>query len=463
MNLKLETEFSKAPILEEVDALKNQIDGMRPLSPEIEGRVMQKLKLEWNYNSNAIEGNKLSYGETTALLMHGITAKGKPLKDHLDIRGHNKALEYLDTIIKDDRDFTEADVRGLHEVILGESYDSPAQTAEGLPTSKHIQIGKYKSMPNHVQTITGAIHYYATPEETPAKMTDLMNWYEATKEAGIHPVITAALFHHRFVAIHPFDDGNGRMARILMNLILMKNGYPPVVIKTDNKESYYALLSQADAGEDLPFIEHIVERLVSSMGLYIKASNGGDIDEDEDIDKEIALLKMQLNGGVSLKEKKSHSIVNNMFFEMLIPLSFNIADKLKSFQDYFFETKDWLHFTFMEKIQDVHLVSRFIRLQEDNLPQYEHVFNNLAKDMKLIGLEFEFNGYKNPLNSFNLNISFQIDFGEFYYKVIFDKKVLISKLYHERFLAEDQNVILKKVIDNLKFQINENQKSPESN
>jgi Fic family protein len=92
MNFKLEQEFSEADILQRVDELKKQIDALRPLPPDVEGRVMQKLRLDWNYHSNAIEGNRLSYGETIAFLMEGITAKGKPLKDHLDIRGHNEAI-----------------------------------------------------------------------------------------------------------------------------------------------------------------------------------------------------------------------------------------------------------------------------------------------------------------------------------------------------------------------------------
>ena len=99
MDFKLEIEFSNADILKEVDALKKQIDDTRPLPKDIEDRVMQKLRLEWNYHSNAIEGNKLNYGETTALLTHGITAKGKPLKDHLDIQGHNDANNFLQSII----------------------------------------------------------------------------------------------------------------------------------------------------------------------------------------------------------------------------------------------------------------------------------------------------------------------------------------------------------------------------
>src|ERR1700744_1311739 len=145
MDFRLETEFSKTGIIQEVDALKKQVDELRPLPEDVEGRVMQKLRLEWNYNSNAIEGNKLNYGETTALLMHGITAKGKPLKDHLDIQGHNDAINFLQSIIKEDRQFTETDIRQLHEITLVETYTVKAQTDDGKSTTKQIKLGVYKT------------------------------------------------------------------------------------------------------------------------------------------------------------------------------------------------------------------------------------------------------------------------------------------------------------------------------
>lgn len=130
MNFKLEQEFSKANIIGQVDDLRKQIDEMRPLAADLEGKVMQKLRLDWNYHSNAIEGNRLSYGETIAFLMEGITAKGKSLKDHLDIRGHNEAISFLLSIVKDTRPMTESDIRALHKMILVEEYDVKAQTAE---------------------------------------------------------------------------------------------------------------------------------------------------------------------------------------------------------------------------------------------------------------------------------------------------------------------------------------------
>jgi Fic family protein len=270
MNLKLETEFSKAEILKEVDALKKQIDDMRPLPADVESRIMQNLRLGWNLHSNAIEGNELSYNEVKAFLTEGIVAEGKPLKDHLEIQGHDEAINFLLSIAKETRPMNEADIRSLHKMILVEPYDIKAQTADGLPTTKRITLGEYKTIPNHVKTTTGEIHYYSTPEETPAKMQELMGWYaETSANSGIHPVIIAALFHHKFVSIHPFDDGNGRLSRILMNLILMQKGFPPVVINLNDSQNYYSLLSMADNGDCWPFVEYISDCLKDSLQMFL--------------------------------------------------------------------------------------------------------------------------------------------------------------------------------------------------
>ncbi len=118
--MKLEKELSKIPIVREIDALKQQVDELRPFSQEIQNRIMQKFRLDWNYHSNAIEGNPYSYGETVAFIMHGITAKGKKLKDHLDIKGHDETVIALLDLIKGERNFTETDIRSLHEMILKE-------------------------------------------------------------------------------------------------------------------------------------------------------------------------------------------------------------------------------------------------------------------------------------------------------------------------------------------------------
>jgi Fic family protein len=178
-------------------------------------------------------------------------------------------------VVKDDRDLTETEIRELHKMILVEPYQSPAITFDGQKTSKTILIGEYKKQPNHVKTPTGEIHYYATPEDVPILMSQLVAWYnEARRNEKIHPSVLAAFFHHRFVAIHPFDDGNGRIARILMNLILMQKNYPPAVVKLKERTDYYAALGQADKNEYVPLMEFIVEEVSSSLNIYLKAARG---------------------------------------------------------------------------------------------------------------------------------------------------------------------------------------------
>jgi Fic family protein len=232
--------------LNKAASLKKELDKLRPLNGEAEARIMQKFRLDWNYHSNNLEGNSLTYGETKALILFGVTAQGKPLKDHFEITGHNEAINWVLEIVKDETPLNEKFIRELHVLLLKETSYKEAKTPSGKPTHRKIEAGKYKTQANHVITVTGETFYFATPEETPAKMQELIQWFREEKEKpDINPIILASLFHYRFIRIHPFDDGNGRVARILMNFILMQFGYPPVIIKTDDKENYYAVLRLA--------------------------------------------------------------------------------------------------------------------------------------------------------------------------------------------------------------------------
>jgi len=189
--------------LRKATELKTELDGFRPLTPEVEKRIMQKFRLDWNYHSSHIEGNLLTFGETKALLLFGTTAQAKPLKDHLEMKGHNEAILNLEEVIQQKRPLTENFIRELHELILHEPYEVNAITPDGKPTRRTISIGQYKIVPNHVLTKTGEIFYFATPEETPAKMYELLQWYNDNKDnVAIHPVLFATEFHYRFICIH---------------------------------------------------------------------------------------------------------------------------------------------------------------------------------------------------------------------------------------------------------------------
>ncbi|MDD4604136.1 MAG: Fic family protein [Bacteroidales bacterium] len=198
-------------------------------------------------------------------------------------------------------------------------------------------MGQYKTSPNSVRLRNGEIHEYASPEETPALMNDLLNWYNDNKEI-LHPVQLAAEFHYKIVCIHPFDDGNGRVARLIMNYILLKNNYPPVIIKSDEKESYLTHLQKADTGDITSLIEYIERQSIWSLELSIKAANGGDIDELGDIEKEIELLKKDKLTKTKIYKtpKVTYELINHINDDLWTPIS----KVLNKFDDFFAESSN---------------------------------------------------------------------------------------------------------------------------
>ena len=281
--------------LEVIDRLKEELDSLRPLAPEVLAQVEQKLRLEWNYNSNAIEGNTLTLRETRSLILHGLTAHGKPFRDHVDIEGHDNAVQAVEAAVRDAEQLNQVFIRNLHRILLKEPYPKTAETPDGRSVQRTISVGDYKTTPNNVRTSTGETYYFTPPEQVAPAMSDLIDWYRAKEREGEHPIIVAATFHYRFVRIHPFDDGNGRMARLLMNMILIKHGYTVAMIPKDGRGEYLDNLERVDRTEDLTeFINYIARCCESSLDLHLSAARGIPIDDIEDIDKEIALFKRSL-------------------------------------------------------------------------------------------------------------------------------------------------------------------------
>ena len=282
-------------ILETIDRLKQELDALRPLPQEVIARVEQKLRIESNYHSNAIEGNSLTLGETRSLILHGLTARGKPMRDHLDIKGHDEAVKAIEHAVKEEHGLTEVFIRNLHRVLLKEPYEVAAVTPAGQRASRLISIAAYKTTPNNVITSTGETYYFTPPEQVKQEMGDLIDWYRAQAAKREHPVIIAAIFHYRFVRIHPFDDGNGRMARLLMNLILIKHGYTVAIVQRDTRDRYLQELEQADQTEDpAQFIDYIASCCEYPLTLFLKAARDESIEDPEDIDREIALFKRSI-------------------------------------------------------------------------------------------------------------------------------------------------------------------------
>ncbi len=267
--------------MQDLDAQKATLDALRPIPEDRLQRIMQKLRLEWNYHSNAIEGNSLTMGETRVFIYFGLTAGGKPLRDHLEMKGHNEALKKLEQIAQGGLKITENLIRDFHRMIVVGPGDGRAE----------INPGEWKTLPNYLYTQTGERLDFEPPEAAPRLMNELINWTNNClypdelnrhnrKSYELHPLEIACLFHLRFIRIHPFGDGNGRIARIFLNLVLMLKGYMPVIFRLEDKRDYFLALDQSTENNYRPLALFTGRALRSSMETAIRGAMGESLEEE---------------------------------------------------------------------------------------------------------------------------------------------------------------------------------------
>lgn len=221
---------------------------LKPERDAVKARLAQKFSLEFNYNSNHIEGNTLTYGQTEILLLFGRVVGDARMSDLEEMKAHNVGLKMVLAEAKTDNPLTETFIRQTHKILLREDYEVYRNLPGGVTTSYTVHAGCYKTRPNSVITPSGERFEYASPEETPLLMADLVKWYQEEEAKGeLNPLELAALFHYRYIRIHPFEDGNGRIARLMMNFILARHDYPLIVVPTKTKRLYLDALGKADA------------------------------------------------------------------------------------------------------------------------------------------------------------------------------------------------------------------------
>ena len=238
-----------AVLFAEVDALKAELDKHRPLTQGELQRLREEFLIEYTYNSNAIEGNTLTLQET-ALVLEGVTIDKKPLKDHLEAVGHRDAFLYVQDLVKNNVPFSESIIKQIHTLIL---MDRPEDR------------GVYRRIPVRIM---GAYHVPPDPILVPEQMENLVAEFSINKK--MHPIERAALFHLKFEGIHPFVDGNGRTGRLILNLMLMQAGYPPVNVKYSDRKRYYEAFDSYYRDSDKSiFIYLIGELLKEQLSIYV--------------------------------------------------------------------------------------------------------------------------------------------------------------------------------------------------
>lgn len=221
---------------------------IQPLSERDRNRLSRRFTVDFNYNSNHIEGNTLTYGQTELLLLFGKVIGEAEVHDVLEMTASNVGLKMMsEEAAMKEMPLSQHFIRMLHKTLLREDYTIYRDLPGGQQTSYVIHAGQYKTRPNSVITRYGDRFDYASPDETPSLMTDLVDWYnEEEKHGKLSPIELAALFHYRYIRIHPFEDGNGRIARLMVNFILSRHDYPMIVVRSRKKQEYLDALHQAD-------------------------------------------------------------------------------------------------------------------------------------------------------------------------------------------------------------------------
>ncbi|KMY49777.1 Fic family protein [Peribacillus loiseleuriae] len=240
-------------MFEQINRKKESLDTLRPLPKYTLKSLREKLLLEWTYNTNAIEGNTLTMNETKVVL-EGITVGGKTMREHLEVINHRDAIAYVEDIVQKGEQLTEWQIKNLHRLVL-----------KGIDDD---YTGVYR---DQQVFIAGAKHTPPAPYLIKEQMEQLMKWYDIEAQK-LHPVERGAMLHAIFVGIHPFIDGNGRTSRLLLNLELMKAGFPAVVIKVENRLAYYEALDKSHTTKDYrDFIQLIAKEVEDSLNLYLSA------------------------------------------------------------------------------------------------------------------------------------------------------------------------------------------------
>lgn len=244
-------------LLHQIDKRKAELDAHRPLSPLTASSLRDMMTLELTYNSNAIEGNTLTLRETKVVLEDGITIGGKTMREHLEAINHRDALRFVEDLVTKVNRIDEKDIKDIHQLIYKNIDNDVA--------------GRYR---NENVIISGAGFIPPDHLHLNEKMAELMQWY-AEEAQQLHPIDRAAQLHTRFVEIHPFTDGNGRTARLLLNFELMRHGYPLAIIQKDDRFAYYDALDKSCVKRQYEdFTRMVAKSVARNINLYLEVLNG---------------------------------------------------------------------------------------------------------------------------------------------------------------------------------------------
>jgi len=345
-----------------IDNLKRELESLPEITSENQRKLDQKIRLEFNYNSNHIEGNTLTYGETELLLMFGKTTGDHEIREFQEMQGHDLAFE----MIKDwsnvtERWLTETDIRTLNKMVLVNPFWKEAITENNQSTRRLIRVGEYKEYPNS----------------------------------------------------HPFDDGNGRVSRLVMNYILLKYGYPPVIIKSADKKGYLNALNQADVGNMQEFVDYVVKEVKWSLLLHMKARKGEKLEEEKDWQKQLKIFSKK---GTKAPSKRTYVSTVDLWVESIFPSVLKVEANLNTRLSTLFESSDFKVILSKGSNDKAKFdMTAHVRIQDKSKISKEKVDIN---SVQYLSVTFSYNNFiKNGIDTFDIELYLIFKFEQFKYSV----------------------------------------------
>lgn len=437
----------------EIEQIRKQVAALGSLSLEQKKKISYKFRLEWNYNSNSMEGNTLTMDDTKNVMVGNISVDNKPLKDTMEMRGHDKVIEEILRIGKGELRLSEKRIKDIHTGIMYEEDE------------KHKnEIGQWKINANYIYNHKGERYDFSAPDEVPEKIHDLLNRTNAAVDAVLknkknapHPIDIAVQFHLEYLAIHPFYDGNGRTARILTNLILVSFGYNPFWIDEKDRKIYYNLISdiQSYEGNKEPFFVYCAELVKRSEQIVLNVAEGKEIAEQDDLDKEIALLAKQWQG----KElSKSPKLVYDIFGFTETNIILPCETILRKFDKLFQEKRIFKKVNGNEKEKTV--FDAFKIPKSGTIENGKHIYGFDIYQTDVYTIDYQYNQYGLVNAKHDANLAFETEFRfetQSYhinitvdYNTVFHQEFAYGELPESNTLKEIPQKVSKVVLESIK-------------
>lgn len=453
--------------MDRIESLYNEWRSLLPMKNEDQIRLDQKFMLEFNYNSNHMEGNTLTYGQTEFLLMFGKVVDNANMRDLEEMKASNVGLQMVKVEASaEERPLTEAFIRDLHRTLFREDYEETREYDDGTIRTYTVHVGRYKTRPNSVITKTGETFLYASPEETPALMTDLVRWYnDEEKKQQLSVIELATLFHYRYIRIHPFEDGNGRVSRLLVNFILHRKGYPMIVVKSADKDNYLFALNRCDMevgripsdgakariSQISPFVEYLSKCLERALIISLKAARGESIEEEDDFEKQMAIIERNARKAVP---QDGHVVTPQNKIDVYNQFHRQFANRLMKLMEpvrQFFNTQ--YCFYFMTMTRDRIAGSGFFKLDTDKDLSLDIPVEDLdvLKEAQSIWLNISFSDVKTiyKLKNQSIRLNESVYFENTYY--VFNNKTYSYGSFPTKMEIDN---LLKSIKDDILQQMN---------